>query len=197
MDHKINESALDERLEELERAKKWSPRVVSRLESFIRTEDDFQMFRINPLRFAADRGISEGEAIDLFLYGTKAGLFRMRWELVCPVCGSPIQSFSELRMLRSHYFCVLCQIGTDAALDDFIQVNFTIAPPVREIAYHHPETLSDEDFVLRYHFHRGTRWSDGTPFSDLVASSMLYVGHLEPGEQKQTVHAWDPALIDG
>jgi hypothetical protein len=55
MDDKINERALDERLEELERAKTWSPRVVSRLESFIRTEDDFHLFRINPLSFAADR----------------------------------------------------------------------------------------------------------------------------------------------
>jgi class 3 adenylate cyclase len=186
MDHKINERELDDRLEELERAKKWSPRVVSRLESFIRTEDDFQLFRINPLRFAADKGISEAEAIDLFLYGTKAGLFRMRWELVCPVCGAPIESFAELRMLRSHYFCVICQIGTDAALDDYIQVNFTLAAPVRDIAYNHPETLSDEDFVFRHHFNRGTLLPDGTPFLDAVASSMLYVGHLEPGEQKQT-----------
>jgi class 3 adenylate cyclase len=186
MDHKINERELDDRLEELERAKKWSPRVVSRLESFIRTEDDFQLFRINPLRFAADKGISEAEAIDLFLYGTKAGLFRMRWELVCPVCGAPIESFAELRMLRSHYFCVICQIGTDAALDDYIQVNFTLAAPVRDIAYNHPETLSDEDFVFRHHFNRGTLLPDGTPFLDALASSMLYVGHLEPGEQKQT-----------
>jgi class 3 adenylate cyclase len=185
MDIRINERELDERLEELERAKKWSPRVVSRLESFIRSEDDFQLFRINPLRFAADKGISEAEAIDLFLYGTKAGLFRMRWELVCPVCGAPIQSFAELRMLRSHYFCVICQTGTDAALDDYIQVNFTIAPPVRDIAYHHPETLSDEDFASRYHFNRGTSLPDGTPFLDVVASTILYLDHLEPGEQKQ------------
>jgi class 3 adenylate cyclase len=109
----------------------------------------------------------------------------MRWELVCPVCGAPIQSFAELRMLRSHYFCVICQIGTDAALDDYIQVNFTIAPPVRDIAYHHPETLSDEDFVARYHFSRGTFLPDGTPFLDAVATQMLYLGHLEPGERKQ------------
>jgi class 3 adenylate cyclase len=195
MDYRINEKALDERLEELERAKKWSPRVVSRLESFIRTEDDFQMYRINPLRFAVDRGISEDEAIDLFLYGTKAGLFRMRWELVCPVCGAPIQSFAELRMLRSHYFCVICQIGTDAALDDFIQVNFTIASQVRDIAYHHPETLSDEDFVFRYHFGRGTFWPDGTPFLDVAASSTLYLGHLEPGEQKQAEVDLTPGML--
>jgi class 3 adenylate cyclase len=186
MNHKIDERALDERLEELERAKQWSPRVISRLESFIRTEDDFQLFRINPLHFAADRGISEAEAIDLFLYATKAGLFRMRWELICPVCGAPIRSFAELRMLRSHYFCVICDIGTDAALDDYIQVNFTIAPQVREIAYHHPETLSDEDFAYRYHFHRGAREPDGTPVTEMMKSAMLYLGHLEAGERKQT-----------
>jgi class 3 adenylate cyclase len=185
MEHKINERALDERLEELERAKQWNPRVVSRLESFIRTEDDYELFRINPLHFAADRGISEAEAIDLFLYATKVGLFRMRWELICPVCGSPIQSFAELRMVRSHYFCMLCNLTTDAALDDYIEVNFTIAPAVREITYHYPETLSDEDFALRYHFHRGTHEPDGTPVLDLIRSSALYLGSVEPGEQKE------------
>jgi class 3 adenylate cyclase len=184
MDYKIDEKVLDERLEELERARQWNPRVVSRLESFIRTEDDFHLFRINPIRFAADRGISEGEAIDLFLYATKAGLFRMRWELVCPVCGAPIKSFSELKMLRSDYYCTLCDIATDAALDDYIQVNFTIAPQVRDIAYLHPETLSEDDYAFRYHFNRGASEPDGTPVLNMVKSATLYVGHLEPGEQK-------------
>ena len=46
------------------------PRVVSRLETLIRSAPDEAVFRINPIRFAAERGVSENEAVDLFLHAT-------------------------------------------------------------------------------------------------------------------------------
>jgi hypothetical protein len=58
----INEKALDERLTALEAVKTWSPRVVSRLETLLRSGADEALFRINPIRFAAERSIAEGEA---------------------------------------------------------------------------------------------------------------------------------------
>src|SRR5271165_3160014 len=61
----IDEAVLEERLTKLEAAKNWSPRVVSRLETLIRSGPDEALFRINPIRFAAERGIAENEAIDL------------------------------------------------------------------------------------------------------------------------------------
>jgi hypothetical protein len=51
----INESALEERLAKLESAKSWSPRVMSRLETLIRSGPDEAVFRINPIRFASER----------------------------------------------------------------------------------------------------------------------------------------------
>ena len=51
----VNEALLDERLAELEKARAWSPRVVSKLEAHIRSADDEALFRINPLTFAAEK----------------------------------------------------------------------------------------------------------------------------------------------
>ena len=72
----IDEKLLEERLAALEAARSWSPRVVSRLETLLRSGDETAVFRINPIRFAAEKGVSEAEAIDLFLHGTLAGLVR-------------------------------------------------------------------------------------------------------------------------
>ena len=63
----LNEILLDEQLAQLERSRNWSPRIISKLEAFIRTADDYALFRVDPLQYAAEKGISENESIDLFL----------------------------------------------------------------------------------------------------------------------------------
>ncbi len=68
----INEKLLDERLAALEAARAWSPRLVSKLESHMRSADDAALFRINPLTFAAEKSLSETEAIDLFLHAASS-----------------------------------------------------------------------------------------------------------------------------
>jgi hypothetical protein len=49
---RVNEQLLDERLAALEEARAWSPRLISKLESHIRTADDLALFRINAFSFA-------------------------------------------------------------------------------------------------------------------------------------------------
>src|SRR5579863_3635521 len=129
----IDERKLEERLGALEAAKAWSPRVISRLETALRTADDRALFRINPIKFAADRSIAETEAIDLFLHATLVGLFEMDWLLVCPSCSDVVESFRSLRSLHGHYHCPICQSDYTAVLDDYILVTFTVAAQVRAI----------------------------------------------------------------
>src|ERR1044071_378280 len=93
----VNEELLDRGLEALEKDRTWSPRLVSKLENFIRGADDWALFRINPYYFAEERGLTPDEAIDLFLYATRAGLFQMTWNLLCPGGGQAVQSFSSLK----------------------------------------------------------------------------------------------------
>ena len=54
----LNEGVLEERLGELEASRSWSPRVVSKLETLIRNGNDFDLFRINPMRFASDSSLA-------------------------------------------------------------------------------------------------------------------------------------------
>ena len=128
----INEQLLDERLAALEEARAWSPRLISKLESHIRTADDLALFRINAFSFAGERHLPENEIIDLFLHATAVGLFSMDWSLYCPQCCCVVESFRSLKSLHNHYHCAFCQVGYDAALDEYIAVAFTVSPNIRK-----------------------------------------------------------------
>lgn len=178
----INESLLDERLARLEKAKAWSPRVISKLESHIRAGDEDALFRINPLRFATEKNIPENEAIDLFLHATAVGLFNMDWHLLCTACSCVVESFRGLQGVHNHYHCNFCTMDYEASLDDLIAVTFTVTPQIRDIALHHPERLSAWDYFFKFGGTTDGRLPDGTPFVNVQQSVTKAVNFLPPGE---------------
>ena len=46
----VHESLLSQRLTDLEAARTWVPDVLAGLEHFIRTADDHDLFRVNPIQ---------------------------------------------------------------------------------------------------------------------------------------------------
>jgi class 3 adenylate cyclase len=178
----IDEKLLETRLTALESARTWSPRLVSKLETHIRSAGDFDLLRINPLKFAADKGLQEEETIDLFLHASALGLFEMNWILICPICSCVIDSFRALKNLRSHCRCTHCHLELMAALDDMIAITFTVNPAVRRIAYHDPLTLSAEDYLFRYRSANEGLLPDGTPFVKMREMLSRGLAYFEPGK---------------
>jgi class 3 adenylate cyclase len=177
----IDERKLEQRLVALEAAKAWSPRVVSRLETLLRSGADEALYRINPIEFATEKSIAEAEAIDLFLHACVAGLFDMDWLLVCPMCSDVVESFRTLRKLHTHFHCHLCQSDYDAALDDYIAVTFTVSPAVRSIRFHKPDALSAWDYVFHYKLTPGGLMPDGAPWSETAKGLVRALTRIEPG----------------
>lgn len=112
------------------------------LREFVRKASDEQLFKINPLDFAAENGISEREAIDLFVQASHEGLFHFSWDILCPGCGLALTTSNALHGLSNHAHCAVCDIEVSVNLDDAIEVSFTVSPSLRHIKYHDPETLS-------------------------------------------------------
>jgi class 3 adenylate cyclase len=186
----VSEKLLDERLAKLETARAWSPRLVSKLEGHIRSADDEALFRINPLAFAAERGLAEDEVIDLLLHAAAIGLFRMDWLLLCPKCACVVESLATLKGVHHFYHCNACQIDLEASLDDQIAVTFTISPEIRRIVFHHPEQLSPMDYCFKYGATRDGVLPDGRPFADIKMALTKAVSHLPPGETtRMTIEA--------
>src|SRR5690242_14584279 len=107
----LQERLLEGKMTEIEQARSWSPRVISKFEALIRSGDDLALFRVNPLTFARDRAIAAPESIDLFLHAARSGLFEMSWDVVCPQSGMVLNSFGALRTLKTHYVCGLCDVS--------------------------------------------------------------------------------------
>jgi hypothetical protein len=100
-DIKVNEPQLDAQLSLLDQARSWSPRVMSKFETFIRAAPDYDLFRVNPLQYATERSMIEAEGLDLFLHASKIGLFEMDWHIVCPHCGFVIDSLHNMSQLHT------------------------------------------------------------------------------------------------
>jgi class 3 adenylate cyclase len=193
----VNEELLDERLAKLETARSWSPRLLSRLETHIRSADDEALFRINPFTFARDRSLREDEVIDLFLHATSLGLFGMDWLLLCPKCSCVVESLRRLETVHSHYHCPACQVDLEASLDDQIAVTFTVSPEIRAIAFHHPEQLSAQDYCFKYGATRDGVLPDGTPFVDVKVALTKAVSYLPAGVSTQMVVEAKEGIILG
>jgi class 3 adenylate cyclase len=184
MDFKINEALLEESLAKIEQVRTWSPRVMSKLENTIRTADDEDLFRLNPIQWAQEKNVVEPEAIDLFLHSAKVGLFYMDWNVICPCCGKITQSLRDLHSIQSQINCTVCFRNDRATLDDYVQVAFTLSPAIRDLRYHHPETLSLEDYCFKYLFERGTRLGDGTmTFPEFMGMVTRHFSTFAPGEK--------------
>jgi class 3 adenylate cyclase len=181
----IDEAALDRVLGDVEKARAWSPRLVSKLEALVRTPDEAGLVRINPVAFARERGVDPHEATDLFLHAAKVGLFQLEWHLLCPSCGMAVESFGSLRALHTHYYCELCAEAHDAQLDEFIQVSFTVSPRVRRLAYHDPDALDARDYLRIVRLTREAALPDGTRLADVILGWLSHIVRLAPGERRR------------
>ena len=177
----VDERALDERLARLEAARTWSPRVVSRLEALIRSEDDGALFRVNPFTFARERDLENDEAIDLFLHATAHGLFEMDWLLICPRCACAVESFARLRAVLRRFRCPECHNEYEAAMDDFIAIYFNVSPQICATRYQRPETLDPFDYMFVFKGVREGYRANGQPYLDSVREALRGLGFLEPG----------------
>ena len=98
----VNESLLRQRLADLAAARAWAPDILARLEHFIRTADDYDLFRVNPIQYAGASGLSEAEGIELFVHAAKVGLFEMDWLLICAYARkSPAVFASSTRFIHA------------------------------------------------------------------------------------------------
>ena len=193
----INEKLLEDRLGTLEAARSWNPRVISRLEALIRSGEDEAIFRVNPIKFAADKGMADAEAIDLFLHAAAHGLFEMNWMLLCSQCGCVTESFSTMNRLHDHPHCNLCQLDLEAKLDDYIAVTFTVSPQIRPIKFHRPEELSPEEYSFVYNVAPEGKGPDGRIFAAVIRDAMLALSFLPPGAVTRFELDVKPGLLLG
>src|SRR4051794_35564950 len=157
----VNEGVLSQRLGALGSAGDWAPNVLPALERFIRTADDYDLFRVNPIQYGRTVDLSEVNAIDLFVHAANAGLFEMDWLLICAYCPQVAGSFRELDQVHPRFQCAFCNAINDVALDDYIQVSFTVSSGVRDIVFRLPTCCLSRIFTCAITFPRASSLRTG------------------------------------
>src|SRR5689334_15698100 len=194
----IDERLLESKMTQIEQARAWSPRVISKFETLIRSGDEVSLYRANPLAFARDRGVAEPESIDLFLHAARAGLVDMHWDILCPHSGLVLESFGRLRALRSHFVCGLCDIDGQTDLDDFIEVSFSVSPQVRRLSLHDVDNLSIEDMHWKVKFANTGRLPGGQiRFIDALRGLVRGMTYLPPGATTTLRTEIGPGAVSG
>jgi class 3 adenylate cyclase len=165
------------------------------LEPWLRDDDEAALFRACPAEWGAARGLDLDVAIDALLRATRAGLVRMRWELICPQCFRLFDFVDSLTTIKDHGFCQLCKVETHVGLDDWIHVTFTVRPEVRAIRFHEPARLSGIERGAYCDTARGVRFSDGTPMYRHLARAMAMHDELAPGERREVTVPAESAMM--
>ncbi|HUP19281.1 MAG TPA: DUF5939 domain-containing protein [Gemmatimonadota bacterium] len=107
------------------------PALVQRLEALVLRGSDDQLVRVRPYALADRWGADRGQVLRLFFHATRAGLFDLRWELLCPACRVPKAEAAGLGSLPPTYHCDTCRIEYDADFEERVELRFSVRPAVR------------------------------------------------------------------
>src|SRR5271154_6864792 len=158
------------------------PSVTDALKSAVETGSDRSLNRVNPLAFAAERGLNEEAVIGALVHAARLGLFDMSWNMLCPGCGGVLEAGAGLKTLNhTHYYCSLCAADYEPTLDKLVEVTFTVNQSVRRIAAHDPDSLPFAEYM------RQVFWSSSNDVPEDVETAInrvtLDVMELGAGEK--------------
>jgi adenylate cyclase len=107
------------------------PTLVEALRERVVGGSDDQLVRIRPFALADAWRADRLDVLRLMLYATRAGLFELRWELMCPNCRVPKQEVDSLTKLPLEFHCEICGISYGAEFDRGVELRFSVHPSVR------------------------------------------------------------------
>jgi len=158
--------------------------VVDAIEALVASGTDSELSRLDPLRFAAGRGLPEDRVLDAFVHAAKLSLFEMTWNLLCPGCGGVLDFGADLKQMKSHYNCSLCAAGYEPELDCMVEVSFTVSPTIRRIAAHTPDSMSPAHYYRDLYFSNALRLPESEPeYMALWNDCAIEAEEVAPGEK--------------
>jgi class 3 adenylate cyclase len=122
-------SGLEEQLKPLTS----DPALAKTVAAHVFTTPEHQLSRIRPYELAAVYGHDRSETLRLFLAGTRAGLFDLKWSVLCPSCQGAKQSASTLGDLTGNTHCETCGIDYETNLAGSVELTFSPSARVRTV----------------------------------------------------------------
>lgn len=111
------------------------PVLVARLEEFLDHADELSLHRIRPYALADHWEVNRRVVLEMFLRATRAGIFDMSWDLLCPSCRGITEGHTNLGEVRGRSHCNTCKIDFTVNFDHNIEVVFRPNPSVRPVEF--------------------------------------------------------------
>ncbi len=109
------------------------PELVDRLGSFVRDASDADVRSIRAFDLADEWGEPRRDTLAAMLHGVPAGLFELRWSILCPSCRTTSSELQSLDQVGLEGHCQLCDISFELDLDQAVEATFHPHPDVRQI----------------------------------------------------------------
>lgn len=97
------------------------------------TFDDSRLFHIDVYALAKKFGLPRDTIIGIFVQGVADGVFTLDWIYHCPVCGGAAHETLSLHQAKAENYCPACKQDFSNALDDNVEVFFSIHPSIKQL----------------------------------------------------------------
>lgn len=91
------------------------------------------LVRMRPMRLAKLWQTDRNAVLSMLLRGTKAGLFNLSWDLLCPSCRGAKDRHLNLADIESAAHCDACSISYGLDFDKSVEITFSPHPTVRPV----------------------------------------------------------------
>jgi class 3 adenylate cyclase len=112
-----------------------NPKLIARLEEFLNEADELSLQHIRPYALADKWHENRRAVLEMFLRATRAGIFDMSWDLLCPSCRGTTEGHTNLGEVHGRSHCSTCQIDFTVNFDHNIEVVFRPNPSVRPVEF--------------------------------------------------------------
>ncbi len=98
----------------------------------VENADDFALARMRPYELAAQWKQPRRAMLLACLSATRAGMFDLQWNLICPMCrGGP--ATDSLKDIASQIHCPGCNIDFTVNFEQSVELTFRLNPSIREV----------------------------------------------------------------
>jgi class 3 adenylate cyclase len=113
-----------------------SKELAAKVLHFVEHGYDDELTGIRPFELADRWGADRCATLKVFLHATRAGLFDLSWQVLCPCCKGANASPHTLKELSSKAHCGACEIEYGVDFDRSVEVRFSVSPTVRPVQAH-------------------------------------------------------------
>lgn len=146
----INKPIFEQKISSLKAFNIFDNNLIDKFSDIISKSSDWDLIRINPVNFADRNNIGWKDALDLFIYGAKIGLFDFEWNLLCPACAGVVSSYNNIgEVSKETYYCELCDLELTLDLSEYVEVAFTLDPGVAVL---NVDPYKNREEYFKYHF---------------------------------------------